>query len=559
MKPVAAALAIVVAALAPAAADTSNVHVIASVTDRQGRPVSGLGAKDFQIKEDGQVQTVVSVEPRRAAARRLAILLDEFHVDAADTERVRTDVSRFLREQLRPEDTAVVVKPLDPLSKISLGADRASLESGIAAFEGRRGIYEPRTPLEEETLGRAPDLVEAGRAQIVLSALRALTARLGNVPGQSAILLVSDGFNAQPRRSLTRGLPDEGIVGRFANRYDVPVYVFDPRDRDPDEPNALARLATDTGGTMANGVDLAGNMARAVRDLDGGYILTFAPSHADDGRFHPISVALERRPLAEVRVRAGYVSALSPEMRRALNPDPAPELPTRMLRRSPLIDVWSGVTRASAANGHVVVAWAPGANTAAASASRVALKATTKDGRLLFEGFLSPARSGAADGASTRAEFDAPLGAVQIDMTILSLDGRKVDTDARDLEIAAPRGGVPMLLPPVIIATDSARGFREASTDADATPDPSRVFRRTERLLIRVPAFSADAPVQVSVRLLNRIGQVMRTLDVMPPSGGLAQFDLPLATLAPGDYFFQISASAGGKTTDQRLSFHVGG
>ena len=46
----------------------------------------------------------------------------------------------------------------------------------LLGFEGRKGNYAPRNPLEAETLGTAPALVEAGRAQVVLSALRALTA-----------------------------------------------------------------------------------------------------------------------------------------------------------------------------------------------------------------------------------------------------------------------------------------------------------------------------------------------------------------------------------------------
>src|SRR5205823_8496182 len=48
---------------------------------------------------------------------------------------------------------------------------------------------------------------------------------------------------------------------------------------------------------------------------------------------------------AAARARAGYVSPPSAEMRRAMRTAEGPILPTRMLRRSPLVDVWSGVTR----------------------------------------------------------------------------------------------------------------------------------------------------------------------------------------------------------------------
>jgi len=119
---------------------------------------------------------------------------------------------------------------------------------------------------------------------------------------------------------------------------------------------------------------------------------------------------------------------------------PGPILPTRMLRRSPLIDVWSGVTRATESEGRVVVTWEPGfraVGTGRTGAARVSLKATTREGKVLFEGMLAPMRvGGVADAMSTdRAEFDAPAGRVQIDMTILGMAGEKLDVDARDLDV----------------------------------------------------------------------------------------------------------------------------
>jgi hypothetical protein len=59
------------------------------------------------------VQRLVAVEPRRPEPRRLAILLDEFHVQPSETARVRDAVTRFVNERLRADDTAVVLKPRD--------------------------------------------------------------------------------------------------------------------------------------------------------------------------------------------------------------------------------------------------------------------------------------------------------------------------------------------------------------------------------------------------------------------------------------------------------------
>jgi VWFA-related protein len=567
-SPLSALLTILV--LAPLAATTEPVRISTFVTDRQGKPVPGLTIKDFELREEDVVQQIVSVESRKPEPRRLAILLDEFHVDASDSARVREAVTRFVNEQMRADDTAVILKPLDPLTTIRLSADRNALLGAIEAFEGRKGNFEPRSPLEEETMGRAPALVEAGRAQVVLSGLRALATQLGSSAGRSAILLVSEGFTRQPSRRLTvRGLPDAATVERFANRYDVPIYAFDPRSLADDQTDGgiatLGRFVSETGGTLSRGGDLAASLVRAGQEIDSGYTLTYQPSRADDGRYHPVRVTVVRRD-ADARSRSGYVSAPSADARRAMREAArgGAILPTRLLRRSPLIDVWSGVTRVTTTEGRVVVTWEPGRTLVGlgrSSAARVALKATTRDGKVLYEGLLAPVRVGEPSDkiALDRAEFDAPSGRVQLDMTILGVRGEKLDIDARDVEVPALTNTSALLLPAILIATQSAREFREVVADANAAPGPSRQFRRTEHLVIRVPAYTGDTPLPVTARLLNRLAQPMRDLGTLPGDGGVSQFELPLAPLAPGEYYLQFTVKGPSGPIDQRLVFRITG
>ena len=565
-SPLSAALAI--SLLAPLAANeptTEPVRISTFVTDRQGRPIAGLSVKDFELREDDVVQKIVSVESRKPEARRIAILLDEFHVDAAESARVRDAVSRFINERMRADDIAVILKPLDPLTTIRLTADRGMLLNVVNTFEGRKGNFEPRSPLEEETMGRAPALVETGRAQVVLSGLRALATQLGSSPGRSAILLVSEGFTRQPSRRLTvRGLPDAATVERFANRYDVPIYAFDPRavtgDADGDAA-MLNRFVKETGGTLARGGDLGANLLRAGDEIDSGYTITYEPSRADDGRYHPVRVTVVKRD-ADARSRSGYVAAPSAEARRAMRETSANAgavLPTRLLRRSPLIDVWSGVTRVSPTDGRVVVTWEPGRTLVGmgrSKASRVALKATTRDGKVLYEGLLDPVRVGES---ADQAEFDAPSGRVQLDMTIMGISGEKLDIDARDVEVPVLTGAAPLLLPAILIATQSAREFRAVVADVNAAPGPSRQFRRTEHLVIRVPAYTGQTPVPVTARLLNRLAQPMRELELLPGDGGVSQFELPLAPLAPGEYYLQFTVTGPKGPVDQRIVFRITG
>lgn len=561
--------------IAPAAADTNHVQIAVAVLDAQGRAIKGLSARDFEVREDGVAQTITSVEPRHPAPRRFAILLDEFHVEASYTTDVRDAVGRFVTETLRPDDAVVVLKPLDPLTRIALSTDHAAAARAIGTFEGRQGNYAPRSVLEEETMGRAPAFVEATRSQVVLSALRALTSQLGSSDGRSAILMISEGF-VPGRLSDARGLPDVRIVERFANRYDVPVFGIDPAAPDTgagDSPHpqiVLEALSHATGGTVTAGGDLPTALTRAAANLDGGYTLSFDSTHGEDGKYHAIDVSVAHRatPPMAVVARAGYVSPISAALRRTLRTE-ATDTPLRLrpLHRSPWIDVWTGVTAVTDGHERVAITWAPQARvsvqgtTVPSTAARVTLQAKTEDGTVLFEGALSPVRPGEIEDAtmSNRAEFEAPAGTIELHMTVFGKGGGKLDEDIRDVEVPSMASAGPVLMSPIIIGTWSAKEFNDALGQSGASPDPSQEFSRMERLLIRVPAYAGGEPIEVTARLLNGLGQPMRPIaaSTAPSPTGAVQFDLSLAPLTPGQYYLLFSATHAGKTVEQRVPLRV--
>jgi hypothetical protein len=85
------------------------------------------------------------------------------------------------------------MKPLDSQLDIELTRDPSVWRRAIETFEGRAGDFTPRTTFEEQYLGRAPAVVETSRAQIVMSAMRALVTRLGEASrGRSAVAFVTE-------------------------------------------------------------------------------------------------------------------------------------------------------------------------------------------------------------------------------------------------------------------------------------------------------------------------------------------------------------------------------
>jgi VWFA-related protein len=584
--------------------------VDAVVLDAKGRPLLDLQPADFEIVENGVGQRLdaaelrassrvagVSISPpgsetpaaiesaddeRRAArqpgTRLFALVLDEFHVSPGPgTDRVRDAARRFVDEQLRPNDLLVVIKPLDSLTDIRFTRDRTRARQAIDTFAGRQGDYTPRTEFEEKFIGRAPALVRSARIQIILSALRALTMKLGELEaGRSAVVLVSEGFAREVGRDRERRLPDiQGIV-RAASRHNVAIYTFDPGSADvqPASPDAgtpapdpsetmLRNLAAQTGGeAVLDPASLGAGLQRVARDMDAYYILTYTSSHPTDGRFYDIQIRTRRRD-AQVRARSGYWAPLRRELRTE-SEDSA--RPMRVLRRSPMIQTWLGLTVHPDGTQQVTFTWDPAqprpGTRRQGSPSVVGLKVTTPAGALLYEGEIrAPGESVGTSVYPDAAVFAASPGRIQADLIIFAADGTQLDVAAHDIDVPDVSRTDPLILPPQVFDARSARDFRELSANADAAPVPTREFRRTGRLLLRVPVHSSSgAPITLKARLVNRWGQVMRELAPMQRAiAGITQFDLPLGWLAPGDYVIEFNATTPAGSAKEVIRFKLTG
>ena len=539
------------------------------VTDKRGRPVPTLKAADFQLDDNGETQTIGSVELRTptslatdaaapitsdvdeiAAAREpstrvIALFLDEFNVSpGANTDRVREAATRFINEYVRPRDLIYVLKPMGPVNAIRFTRDRAVALAAVTGFAGRKGDYEPRSPFESEFFGRTPGAVESARTQIVTTGLRELTLKMGELrPSRGALLLVSEGFS-RPGGVEKRRLPDWQGLARAAGHFNLPIYTLDPGDPEPPAADAdsapapdrnqvtLQSLATQTGGeAVADARDLLPSLARISRDLDTYYVLTYTPTKPTDGRFHPIVVRTTRKD-TQVRVPSGYWSPLSTEWRTWLNRPltTAPALPTRAVRRSRLVDLWSGFERDSDGRLQLVLSWEPTplGMTSKLRPTEVSVKASGPDGTALFDGGLGPVDPDSPVPGTDRVAIPVTTGRVQLDLIVKGGDGATIETAAQDLDVPVARGNGPVLLAPQIVRARTVREFKELAALATAAPSPGRVFSRGERLLIRVPAYNPDgSDISVAAAVVNLRGQKIRELTRTPADGSvvLPQFE----------------------------------
>lgn len=385
-------------------AGVNFVRVDVIVNDNKGEPITNLTQADFEVLEDGKPQSIeqfrlirVDGNPRpgdppprelrnrideeieisKDDVRLFVLFLDDYHVRLGNSISVKEPLIRFVQTQIRPNDVVGIMYPLTPLDGITFTRNPATVISAIERFEGRKFDYRPRN-LFEEQYARAPsEIVEQIRNQVVMTALRGLSTRLGGLrEGRKAIIYVSEGLTAllppqlrvadaslgpmgnpggraspmtgenNPREETAAFFAQSDLYSQMrdvftaANRNNAAIYALDPRGLTPFEfgideavgPNqdrrtlqmtqdTLRSLSDETDGrAIVNRNDLLPGLAQIVRDSSFYYLLgynsTLAPS---DGKFHQITVRLKRRGL-DVRARKGYWALTAEEIVRAATP-----------------------------------------------------------------------------------------------------------------------------------------------------------------------------------------------------------------------------------------------
>ncbi len=571
------------------------VTIDVAVTDAKGRPVTDLKPSDFDVREGVTPLPLESARLVRAAsgppaespgpirsatdeklaaghdeARLFAIFLDEYHVaGGAETVRVRETLTRFVARDLSPRDLVVVMKPLDSILAIRLTSDRDAVRRAIASFEGRRDDYAPRNAYERDYIAGMPSRIDAARSQVVLSAINALAVHLGSLTDRRKTLIVAtESIGRADRRRGLEYLPTLETIIRSANRSNVAVYPFDPREAAADKPSAegLRRLAEDTdGGAIA--ADAEPGLRRIAADSSAYYLVSFRTPHPDDGKFRELQVRVAR-PGVSARARRGYWTASPDEALRAaviarVN-EPKPVVPLEPApHASLLIRPWFGVSRGDGGRTRVTFVWEPAARVPGdrvrREVSKLVFQARSSDGTVLFDGPVAPTGPAAIDeplATPIRIEFEMPPGRLRVRMSIQDVAATVIDQDVRELSVRDLKGEVAIGSLEVLRARN-AREFR-ALDAASAAPVASREFSRTERLLIRFKAYGdAGAIPAVSAKLLDQLGHTMRALDVGATASADRAIDMPLAGLAPGEYAIEVMAASGGREATERLAFRV--
>ena len=185
-----------------------RVSITVTVTDRQGRPVRGLMAGDFQVTDGGQVVTLADFGPeegRRDRPLSVAVLLDLSASMSGQVRRVE-EAARALLAGLRPGDEVMVAK-----------------------FNHQLTVLQPFTGSLDGGAGRLRDVGRAQGGTAIFRAVGATLLDLRDRPGRKVIVVVSDGLDNMLDRdqAALQSLQVQELV-RLCFRTGTTVYAVRP-------------------------------------------------------------------------------------------------------------------------------------------------------------------------------------------------------------------------------------------------------------------------------------------------------------------------------------------
>jgi len=342
-------------------ANTRLTLVDVTVSDAKGRPVQGLTAADFTVKEDGKEQPIKNFEEHGTAQRTVSVLpanvysnrqtasgqaanillLDQVTMGLTEDLRFRPEALKSAKEasvkfiKTMPEGTRVAVLEMDGSGLHTLQgftSDRDLLMVAVNSVSYQRvpeSIWEPPQssavpglPRERPNYTMLCNAMNFQSSQ-ALNALNQLTFFVSSIPGRKNLLWFTRGVpwlvnylpysrsqNLVCVSDFTREL--QAVYGRLtAERVAVyPINSVGENDNNNASGGyeALEGLAKATGGKAHYNNDLVGALQEDTAAGSDYYALSYIPPvERYDGKYHTIEVKVDR-PGVQLEYRKGYTS-----------------------------------------------------------------------------------------------------------------------------------------------------------------------------------------------------------------------------------------------------------
>jgi Ca-activated chloride channel family protein len=278
------AMAVAVTSYLPAAqrfsSNTLGVRVDVLVTEN-GRPLGGLTARDFVLRDNGIVQRVSVIDSTDVPVNAVLAL----DTSASIVGRRRSDLIAA---------GEALIDGLKPIDRVGLTTfshavtPTASLTSDFSSTRAALRAIDPR-----------------GLTSVMDGVYTALTATIDQ-PGRFLLVVCTDGADT------TSWLQPAEVLDA-SKRANAVIYAVTATDGS--RSSALKALVEGTGGQVMpvkSSSDLRPAFERILTEFRSRYVLTYSPEGVAPGGFHRLEVAVPRRH-AVVKARSGYVGVGVPK------------------------------------------------------------------------------------------------------------------------------------------------------------------------------------------------------------------------------------------------------
>lgn len=268
---------------------TNSVALYATVMETDKRLVPDLVEDDFEVYDNGKLQTLTSFD-NKPQPISVIVMLDTSGSMTLALDLVKAAAEQFLI-RLLPEDQGMV------------GAFNDKIEFHPEGFTNMR-----------DDLVRALKDLDFGYPTRLYDAVNQSMQQLKGIPGRKVVLVFTDGDDNSSKvgsgEVTDRGRIEDVMVysvGLENEYYEGSRKVRSSPDR------GLKRLSEETGGgffLLKKTDELTSTFTRVAQELHSQYVLGFAPQVLD-GKIHKLEVRL-KKPGMTARARKSYVASAEP-------------------------------------------------------------------------------------------------------------------------------------------------------------------------------------------------------------------------------------------------------
>jgi VWFA-related protein len=313
-------------------ANNRQLTLEVEVSDRAGKAVQGLQAKDFVVLDNKKPQKVLSFEATGGSVQAeppvtILLMVDEVNTSYNNVAYVRDEVKKFLLQNGGELAHPVTLGFFSDAGTQILDGSSRDGKGLLASFDKHETAL--------RTIRRSQGVYGADeRLHLSLQAMSALTERAGQIPGRKLVIWISPGWPllSGPRIQLSdkdqKGIFQSIVSASTALRNaHVTLYAVDPlgtadftrvtyyqeflkpvlAPKNAELANlSLQVLATQSGGLVLVGsTDITAQIQRAVADANAFYTLTVEMPPTEPNEYHGIEVKVDQ-PGLTARTRHGY-------------------------------------------------------------------------------------------------------------------------------------------------------------------------------------------------------------------------------------------------------------